>query len=121
MRITRDTVEKLNAWALAATGEQIGIGFIGHLGGALTYVDRHDAGREFTGKTATREAALFFGFAAHEYVTRLGGEYPPAWVDELLWALLDSPKRVTLAGDAGLAHVDTILPRRPRLTLVAAA
>lgn len=120
MRITRATVEELNTWALGVTAEQVGIGFIGNQGDGLTYVDRNDSRRRFTGKTATREAALFIGFAAHEYFTRLG-YYPPAWVDEVLLALLESPTRVTRAGDAGLDFVDTLLPRRAHLTLVPAA
>lgn len=124
IRNLREAAIKLNTWAAEVTGGAVHLGFIGDAGDGrgVKFVDAHDAGREFTGRSAARQAALFIGFAAHEYVTRLGGEYPPAWVDELLLALLESSTtEVSRSGDAGLDHVDTILPRHGHLTLVAAA
>lgn len=115
-RITKDTVVKLAALATEASGGRIALGMYGNPGDGLRYSDGHKMTVGFRGKYATREAALYYGFAAHEWITRNGG-YPEAWVDEMLLALLDSPTAVTRAGDAGLDHVAEIY--RPTLRAVA--
>lgn len=122
LRVTRDTVYKIAEYAREVSGGRLDTTY-SDPGDGGRWVDSHDhlaAQRVFKGKTANRQAALFYGFAAHEWATRLGME-PPAWLDELLLALLDSPTPVTRAGDAGLDLVDELLPRHPRLTLVKAA
>lgn len=122
LRITRDTVYKIAEYAREVSGGRLGTEY-SDPGDGGRWTDGHDFGgapRVFKGKAANRQAALFYGFAAHEWATRLDME-PPAWLDELLLALLDSPTSVTRAGDAGLDLVDQVLPRRPRLTLVTAA
>jgi hypothetical protein len=116
MRFTKETVRKLAEYAAEVSGGRVAVGEYAE---GPRYVDGHDTGRVFDGKTATREAALFYGFAAHEFAVA-AGTYPPAWVDETLLALLDSPTRVTRAGDDGLDHAAALLAR-PHLTLVAAA
>lgn len=116
MRITKDIVRKLADYAAEVSDGRV---VLGEYADGPRYVDGHDEGRVFEGKTGTREAGLFYGFAAHEFAVATG-TYPPAWVDEALLALLDSPTRVTRAGDAGLDHAAALLAR-PHLTLVAAA
>lgn len=116
MRITVATLRKLADYAAEVSGGRVTLGE--SLPGPR-YTDGHDTGRAFEGRTATREAALFYGFAAHEFAVA-AGTYPPAWVDETLLALLDSPTRVTRAGDDGLDHAAALLARAT-LTLVAAA
>lgn len=116
MRITKDDVRELADYAATVSGGRV---TLGEIAPGPRYVDGADTDRVFEGRTATREAALFFGFAAHEFAVA-AGTYPPAWVDELLLELLDSPVRVTRAGDAGLDHARALLAR-PVLTLVAAA
>lgn len=115
MRITKETVRKLADFARDVSGGRLSIQGIGNPGDGLRYIDGTEW-RVFQGKHATREAALFYGFAAHEWAVR-NGTYPPAWVDEVLLVLLDSPTAVTRAGDAGLDHVAKIY--RPSLRAVA--
>lgn len=117
MRITVATLRKLADYAAEVSGGRVHLGAVAP---GPRYVDGNDTSRVFEGKTATRESALFYGFAAHEFAVA-AGTYPPAWVDETLLALLDSPTTVTRAGDAGLDHAAALLPRRAHLTLVAAA
>lgn len=114
-RITKETVRKLADYAADVSGGKLGIQYIANPGDGLRYVDANEW-RVFSGKTATREAALFYGFAAHEWAVR-NGTYPPTWVDDLLLTLLESPTAVTRAGDAGLDHVAKIY--RPSLRAVA--
>jgi hypothetical protein len=116
MRITKETVRKLANYAAEVSSGTLTLESIANPGDGLRYVDGHSNTRVFTGKTATREAALFYGFAGHEWAVR-NGTYPPAWVDEVLLVLLDSPTAVTRAGDTGLDHVAEIY--RPALRAVA--
>lgn len=118
MRITKDTVRKLADWAAEVSGGKLGLQSIGNPGDGLRYVDAHQI-RVFKGKTATREAALFYGFAGHEWSVR-DGVYPPAWVDEILLELLESPASVVRAGDDGLDHTAQVHGfYRPTLRAVA--
>ena len=115
MRITKETVRKLADWAAEVSGGQLGLRSAGNPGDGLRYIDAHQI-RVFQGRAATREAALFYGFAGHEWSVR-NGVYPPAWVDEILLELLESPAPVVRAGDDGLDHVARIY--RPLLRAVA--
>lgn len=115
-RITKEIVVKLAELAAEASGGRIALGEYGNPGDGLRYSDGHSHTLGWRGKYATREAALYYGFAAHEWITRNGG-YPDAWVDEVLLMLLDSPTAVTRAGDAGLDRVAEIY--RPTLRAVA--
>jgi hypothetical protein len=116
MRITAATLRKLADYAAEVSDGRVHLGAIAP---GPRYVDGDDTTRVFEGRTATREAALYYGFAAHEFAVA-AGTYPPAWVDETLLELLDSPTGVTRAGDAGLDHAAALLARAT-LTLVAAA
>lgn len=122
LRVTRDTVYKIVEFANEVSRGALDTQW-NDPGDGGRWVDGRAFGtalRVFKGKTANRQAALFYGFAAHEWATRVGIE-PPAWLDALLWDLLDSPTAVTRAGDAGLDMVAEIGPRARHLTLVTAA